>query len=222
MVKNKNVLSAQQIANFYDRFGKRQDQQAFYEDIAINYLLEESSLAEANKIIEFGCGTGRMAVRILYECTSTNTQYIGYDLSTVMVSLAKQRLSQFQDRAIIRQSDGSPNLPEESCSADRVISTYVLDILGESDIRVFFEEAWRVLTPGGLVSVISLTRGRNLFPRLVMGLWSLLHSTRPTWVGGCRPINVSEYLNYTCWIPVYNKIVSAYGISSEVTIVKKV
>lgn len=77
MVKNKNVLSAQQIANFYDRFGKRQDQQAFYEDIAINYLLEESSLAEVNKIIEFGCGTGRMAVRILYEQINGEKRHIG-------------------------------------------------------------------------------------------------------------------------------------------------
>lgn len=178
MVKTKNVFSTLQTANFYDRFGKKQDQQAFYEDIAIKYLLEESNLAEANKIIEFGYGTGRMAVHILNEYTSSNIKYVGYDLSTTMSLLARQRLSQFQDRAIIRQSDGTPNLPEENCSADRVISTYVLDILGESDIRAFFEEVWRILTPGELVSVISLTRARNLFPRLVMGLWSLLYSTR--------------------------------------------
>ena len=58
-------LTHAQAAAFYDRFGSRQDLQRFYEDAAIDRLLANAALPQAHAVVEFGCGTGRLAARML-------------------------------------------------------------------------------------------------------------------------------------------------------------
>jgi ubiquinone/menaquinone biosynthesis C-methylase UbiE len=59
------VLKPSEAKAFYDRFGKKQDDQSFYEDLATDDLIAHARLGEAEKVLEFGCGTGRFAYRIL-------------------------------------------------------------------------------------------------------------------------------------------------------------
>ncbi|MEJ2728573.1 MAG: hypothetical protein P8185_08685 [Deltaproteobacteria bacterium] len=46
------VLTRSQARIFYDRFGKKQDTQAFYEDAALDDLI-----AHAERVFEFGCSS---------------------------------------------------------------------------------------------------------------------------------------------------------------------
>jgi precorrin-6B methylase 2 len=48
----------------YNRIGRIQDWQ-FYEDRAVAWLLADSALQTAHAVFEFGCGTGRLAVRMM-------------------------------------------------------------------------------------------------------------------------------------------------------------
>jgi hypothetical protein len=59
------MLSHEQAQAFYERFGKKQDWQRFFEDAAVADLIEHLALAQANSVIEFGCGTGRLAESLL-------------------------------------------------------------------------------------------------------------------------------------------------------------
>ncbi len=51
----------------YDRIGSLQDSQAFYEDRATGLLLQHGEFSSAESVFEFGCGTGRFALRLLEE-----------------------------------------------------------------------------------------------------------------------------------------------------------
>jgi cyclopropane fatty-acyl-phospholipid synthase-like methyltransferase len=60
-----NILTRKQTKAFYDRFGSKQEKQAFYEDPAIRVLIEQAHFDKAETIVEFGCGTGRFAKCLL-------------------------------------------------------------------------------------------------------------------------------------------------------------
>ena len=59
------VLTRSQAQTFYDRFGRKQDAQAFYEDGALDDLIDHAAFEQVEKVFELGCGTGRFASRLL-------------------------------------------------------------------------------------------------------------------------------------------------------------
>src|SRR6516225_9677400 len=66
--KIKNVpaqFTPDDARHFYDRFGSWQDTQRFYENPAIDDLVKHTDLEHARSVMEFGCGTGSFARRLL-------------------------------------------------------------------------------------------------------------------------------------------------------------
>jgi len=214
------VLTPTEARAFYDRFGKKQDAQSFYEDRALDDLVAHSCLAEAAKVFEFGCGTGRFAARLLAEDLPVSATYAGCDLSETMVDLATERLAQYAGRARVFQSDGMVHLPLPDKSVDRVISTYVLDLLSETDIREFLREAHRALAVGGKLCLVSLTKGATLLSRMVSSIWTSVFRLRASLVGGCRPIRLEKTLNSSCWELEYGKVIVVFGVASEVLVAR--
>lgn len=214
------VLTPSEARAFYDRFGEKQDAQSFYEDRALDDLVAHSCLAEAGQVFEFGCGTGRFAARLLAEELPISGTYTGCDLSQTMVNLATERLAQYAGRARVHQSDGTPHLHLPDRSVDRVISTYVLDLLSESDIREFLREAHRVLTVKGRLCLVSLAKGTTLLSRLVSSVWTSVFRLRASVVGGCRPIGLEQTLDSSCWELEYRKVIVVFGVSSEVLVAR--
>jgi SAM-dependent methyltransferase len=215
------TLSHDQARTFYDRFGSRQDSQAFYEDRATTLLVDHLELAAARNVFEFGCGTGRFAERLLTERMGPEATYLGVDVSTTMVTLARERLVKYGDRVEVRHSDGSPRFHVDPGSVDRVVSTFVLDLLSEADIRTFFDEAHAALASGGLLGLVSLTPAFTVLSRLLMLGWTGLHRLSPALVGGCRPIALRDFVDPARWAPRYDERIVAFGIPSEVVVVAK-
>ena len=182
------MATRDQIREFYDRFGARQDRQAFYEDRATTILLDHSDFAKATAVLELGMGTGRFAERLLPGCLSNSCRYLGIDVSSTMVELATLRLKRWGGRASILLSKPSATIPADRLSFDRIVANYVLDLLPEADITTFVGDAHRVLLRGGLVCLVSLTEGQTLLSRTVSALWTGVHRLNPLLVGGCRPV----------------------------------
>jgi ubiquinone/menaquinone biosynthesis C-methylase UbiE len=216
------MLSHEQAKAFYDRFGKKQDWQNFYEDVATAALLRNGVFDKAGAVLEFGCGTGRFAERLLEEYLPKKARYVGVDISKTMVALAKKRLVRFGARAEVYLTDGSTHLDFAKATFDRFVSNYVLDLLTFEDIRTVLQEAWRVLTDGGLLGLTSLTYGFTFISCVVTSIWMKIHAIRPTLVGGCRPINLLELVSEPrCRIRYEGKF-SSYGVPSEVLVAQKV
>lgn len=212
------VLTPSQAKAFYDRFGSKQDAQAFYEDVALDDLIAHAGFEQAQRVFELGCGTGRLAAQLLSEHLPPSASYLGIDLSQTMVELAKRRVASFAERAKVERSDGSLRFPLPDRSVDRVVSTYVLDLLSDQDLQQAITEAHRVLNSAGRLCLVSLTEGVTPVSRIVSALWSITFRIRASLVGGCRPIRLASNLAPHIWSVDYRKVVTQFGVPSEVLI----
>jgi ubiquinone/menaquinone biosynthesis C-methylase UbiE len=221
------IITHQEARRFYDRFGARQDAQSFYEDKAVEALIRHADFEHAGAVLEFGCGTGRLAERLLKHILPPNAKYQGLDISSTMVELANQRLRPMAGRSQVTRTEGDVQLPFADQQFDRFLSTYVLDLLTEQEIDAVIAQAHRVLKTGGRLALASLSYGENLVSAGVTRLWTLIHHINPNWVGGCRPLGLEHFFNMEhfeapVWEIMYREKISQYGITSEVLVAKKI
>ena len=212
------TLSHEQAQRFYDEFGTRQDRQGWYEDPPNAALIAKAHFEQASSVLEFGCGTGRLAAALLAQRLPKHCKYLGLDASRTMYGLAQARLKAWAPRAEVRQTDGSMSLPCAPNGVDRVLTTYVLDLLSLADIEAFLNEAHRVLEPQGLLCAVSLTPGERGIARSVTRFWRYVYSKNPLRVGGCRPLQLALRLPAERWRVVHREVIVAWGMASEVLI----
>lgn len=218
MPEKERVLGHSAARAYYDRFGKNQDSQGFYEDPALDELIAHASLKDAQSVFEFGCGTGKFAARMLENHLPSSASYLGCDISPVMVGLARERLEAYGERVKVILSDGAVRFPLSEHSVDRVVSSFVLDLLSEEDIQRFFSESRRVASFRGIVCLASLTRGVTLLSRIVSSLWVTAFRMRPSVVGGCRPIRLESYVDFEQWHLEHQRVLTPFGVPSEVLV----
>lgn len=214
----RSTLSRSEVRAVYDRVGRGQDTQAFYEARAIDAVIAHAGIDEASTLFEIGCGTGRVAERLLRGPAPPDAQYVGVDLSPTMVQIARDRLAAFGDRAEVVQSDGGFSFDRPDASQGRILATYVLDLLSPADIHALLAEAHRLLAPTGRLCLAGLTWGEHPLGRLVANAWAAVHARRPEWVGGCRPLRVDSHLRRERWSVRHREVVRAWGIPSEVLV----
>jgi ubiquinone/menaquinone biosynthesis C-methylase UbiE len=210
------TLSHDEAKAFYNWVGAKQDSQRFYEDAAIDDLISHAAFNEAHSVFEFGCGTGRLARRLLSDFLRADCRYLAVDISETMVRLARERLARWGARACIEQTSGDIHVALRKGSFDRLVTCYVLDLLSEADIRMFFAEGRRALEPNGLLCTVSMTRGASLPAKVVSTMWETLFRMSPKLVGGCRPLSVRDFLDESLWSLRYHNVVTRFGISSEI------
>ena len=215
------AISRDKARKFYDRIGRLQDARPVSERRALDALAEQADFTHARAVVEFGCGTGRFAARLLRERLPGEATYLGLDLSPHMVALADAALIPWRDRAQVRLTDGSVRLPVPDAGADRVVSTYVLDLLGPGDTAAFFTEARRVLRPGGSLALASLMPGRTLPARLVTRVWRAAWDLDPALLGGCRPVVLGGALDPGDWDVVAHFPVTDWVLSSDVLVARR-
>ena len=212
------TLSHSQAKRFYDRFGSKQDKQSFYEDKALDELIAHADFAQAHNVFELGCGTGRFALRLLNTQLPADANYLGIDLSDTMIALAQRRLTPYAERASVIHSSGELHFPLEDQSVDRVIATYVFDLLSDTDIRQAIAESRRVLTPTGKICLASLSTGVSVASRFVCRVWSGLFRWNASLVGGCRPICLLDYFDPAYWSVNHHHVLTQFGVPSEILI----
>lgn len=215
------TLSHHEARRTYDRIGSRQDSQRFYEDLATSRVLQHGDFTSAESVFEFGCGTGRFALRLFEEYLPDTAHYRGLDVSPRMVRLAQSCLARYSSRAEVILTEGDPPVDEPAEAFDRFISNYVFDLLSHEDIRAVLREAHRMLRPNGLLCLSGISSGTGFVSRIVMGMVSWIQSVRPSLVGGCRPVDLLPFLSQSEWQVQHHSKVVAFGISSEVLVAKR-
>ncbi len=213
-------ITSNQARRFYDRFGSRQDNQGRYEDRALDAVVEAAEFHSAQRVFELGFGTGRLAQRLFERELRSNATYVGQDVSTTMLALARARLAPWSDRVTLRLADGLA-IPEPDASFDRFLSTYVLDLMPEPDIVTALSHAKRLVAPGGLLALVGLSHGDRVFSRIVARTWSTIAHLVPMLVGGCRPIELTRFVGPPAWTIETNRIVTAFGVPSQILVARR-
>lgn len=211
-------LSHAQARRVYDRIGGLLDTQAVYEDAAIDALVRASSFESARSVLELGCGTGRFAERLLADHLPDDARYLGVDVSPRMVSLSRRRLARFGPRAEVQRTDGSIGVGAPAAAFDRVVSTYVCDLLSETDVEALVAEAGRLLRDGGRLCLVSATHGTRRRERALMGLFDRVCAVSPGLVGGCRPIELMDHVREDRFRILHREVVSRFWICSEILV----
>ena len=211
-------FSHEDARRFYDRFGARQDGQGFYENAALDALADHGAFSQAEAVLEIGCGTGKFAARLLSDHLPVTARYVGLDISETMVGLARHRIRPWAGRAEVHPSDGGFDLSGLGVAFDRIICTYVFDLLGERDIARALAAANAAAGPGGLLCAAGLTRGTGPFSRLTSALWAAVHARKPALVGGCRPLVLADHLDEAHWRVAHHQVVVRMTVPSEVLV----
>jgi SAM-dependent methyltransferase len=218
-VRRQHYLSPEQAARVYDRIGRWQDTQAFYERQATDLLTRLGRFDSATSVVEIGCGTGAFAAGLLTAVLPQKARYVGLDVSPRMVGLARRRLAPWSDRAEVLRVDGQDPWPAPDGGADRVVATYVLDLLSPEAIAAFLDEAARVLRPDGLLLTAGLAPGPGGLPRLVSDLWTQVWRLDPRLTGGCRPLD-PDAGRPPGWSVQAERRVTSWGITSSVVVAR--
>jgi ubiquinone/menaquinone biosynthesis C-methylase UbiE len=215
-------LDARAARRLYDRLGRLQDTQGFYEQRALGRLAAAVRLGDSQRVFELGCGTGRWAAELLRHALRDDACYVGVDISSTMVDLARRRLEPWQARAEVHLVDPAESrLPGDDAAFDRFLSTYVLDLVPFADAHALLKEAWRLLAPGGLVGLVSLTHGVTMASRMVSRAWAAVAARTPQLVGGCRPVELIDLLPDTRWTVECQEVVISWAVPSEVVVASR-
>ncbi|MEO6999265.1 MAG: class I SAM-dependent methyltransferase [Terracoccus sp.] len=215
------MLERPAIRRYYDRIGRGQDTQRFYEDPPTGRLRQCAQFESATSVVELGCGTGRFARTLLRDQLPAAASYRGFELSERMVAIAASRLRPWAGRAEVGRIDGDPPLPLGDARADRFIANYVLDLMPPGEARLWLDEAHRILTPAGLLCLVSITPGTGRVSRVVSDTWTRVWCRRPSLVGGCRPIELLDLLDQDQWATCHHEVVTAWSVSSEVVVAQR-
>jgi trans-aconitate methyltransferase len=80
-MRTPRTLSYEQAKRLYDCVGAKQDTKGFYERAALADLVAHLDISRAQRLLEFGCGTGRFAEELLDRYLSSTACYVGLDVS---------------------------------------------------------------------------------------------------------------------------------------------
>jgi ubiquinone/menaquinone biosynthesis C-methylase UbiE len=208
------TISTAQAVRFYDRLGRRHDWAERYESRAKQRALQLLELAPGLRVLDAGIGTGHDLARIA-TAVQPGGVAIGLDISATMLGVSRLRSS----AALLRADCGT--LPIASASLDRVFSAYVLDLVRLDGIAATLVEFHRVLRPGGLMALASLTSGVDPLSRTVVRLWTAMYARRPVALGGCRPVELTEAAEQAGFHVTLCEVVVQLGVPSEVLLARR-
>ncbi|KAL1528313.1 hypothetical protein AB1Y20_009668 [Prymnesium parvum] len=175
------TLSREEARAVYDRFAEvghigGEDVSSGYGGPAVHAILRIAGFADCRRVLEFGCGQGKLAQLVLD--ADPKLEWHALDQSPRMVERARARLSPYGSRCTVSLlASGAPrDAAVAPRSVDRVVSTYCLDLMSEEDMYGVLDLAERSLHPGrGLLILSGITWGyRDSFRTFFMTLvWEL-------------------------------------------------
>jgi hypothetical protein len=94
--------------------------------------------------------------------------------------------------------------------------------MSKVEIQTFLDKALKSLNQNedGRLVLVSITKPRttSIASRIVMGLWEWTVYRFPILLGGCRPIQLTEYISKDEWNVLECTTKSVFGYTSEIVV----
>lgn len=204
-----DTISTQAARRFYDRRGARHDWTEPWESRAKVRAVQLLDVAPRQRALNVGVGTGKDHSR-LQAAVIPGGMAVGLDISPVMLDLTRARTG-----SPVCQGDAR-RLPFKDACFDRLLCTYVLDLIPAVDLPIVLAEFRRVVKPAGRMVLVTLTEGTTLPSRILIALWRTLYRLSPLVCGGCHPLQTAHLVQTAGFNDVRREVVVQLTVPSEV------
>lgn len=210
-----DTITPETARRFYDWLGAKHDWGGRFERRAKDQALALLEAGSAQRLLNVGVGTGKEQ-RTIQKILPPGGLSFGIDLSWEMLNLTRRRVPETQ----LCQASAA-QLPFAASSFDRLLCTYVLDLLGTAVLPQVLAECHRVLQPGGKLVLVSLTEGIDTPSKLIIGLWKTAYKVHPLTCGGCRPLRLQTLAQQAGFSILKREVIVQLGVPSEVVLAEK-
>jgi len=146
MKKNKAEKIIKQLAVGYDLIADDFSESRY--KIWPEMTVWQKHILAGQKILDIGCGNGRM-MQLL---TDKNIEYVGFDISGKLINIARDKCQQYSFKTVDFQVGDMRHLPYQENIFDIILAVAVLHHLPHPDNRwQALQEIYRILKPGGLL-----------------------------------------------------------------------
>jgi ubiquinone/menaquinone biosynthesis C-methylase UbiE len=206
--------STRRLRRLYDLIGRRHDWAERYEGRAKALALEGLRLAPGQRVLNVGAGTG-IEQRAIVRALGRSGPAVAVDVSPVMLRLVRGRTGSPVVLADARR------LPFADGAFDRLLCSYVLDLLPEPDLKGTVEEFARVIRAGGLLALVAMSEGTTPGSRLLVGAWKTLYRVSPMLCGGCRPVALAALVGRLDLQLERSESTVQLGVPSQILILRR-
>lgn len=192
------------IAPDYDTWGQ------LTESKARKRCLELAAIRDGESVLEVAVGTGLAFIEILK--SNPTGQNEGIDLTAEMLGLAREKAEKTGQRNYRLRVGDAYQLDYPDNTFDVVINNYMFDLLPEEDFATVLLEFKRVLRPGGRLVMTNMTQAERWYN----SVWEGIYRVKPAWLGGCRGVQVSPYLQAAGFEGTTRETISQMTFPSEI------
>jgi ubiquinone/menaquinone biosynthesis C-methylase UbiE len=214
--EDERAIRHRRLENFYDELGDGMDRSDRYQSVAKERALDFLDAHAGQRVLEVGVGTGSLLGRLVQK-NGDSKAVVGIDFAGGVLRRARVRLASEPLGVPVLIRGNAIHLPFQDGTFDRILSTYVLDVLDEEDVLLALSEMRRVARPGALVVCAGLTsRGASPWARLVGRAHALTRRVQPLWSGASRPLDLEPLARRSGLRIVAREVVEQKGRASEV------
>ena len=154
-------------------------------------LIKLAAIAAQHRVLDFGCGTGTLA--IMTKQAIPEADIVGIDVDRQILKKAMQRVREKELDITFIEYDGN-KLPFDTNQFDKIISSLVFHHLDTSTKRSVLSEIYRTLSPNAELYIADFGRSDSLVQRLLFNSVRILDGFQPTKANadGSLPLLISE------------------------------
>lgn len=208
--KEKARANYDRLSRWYDIIAGSTEKK--YRDIGLQKL----AARPGERILEIGFGTGHCMLALAQAVGETGN-VSGIDLSEGMLTIARERLRQagLLDRVDLRVGDAAA-LPFAAGEFDGVFMSFTLELFDSPEIPIVLDQCYRVLRPGGRLSVVSMVKKAGT----AVKIYEWFHEKMPVAVD-CRPIYAQADLTTAGFNIQDVSALSMWGLPVEIILAQK-
>jgi ubiquinone/menaquinone biosynthesis C-methylase UbiE len=208
---------AERTRRVYDRISNIYPASTFFfHSKAHTCILRHAGITNGMQVLEIATGSGEMFRRLVKANPSGKT--FGLDLSPNMAARTQRRARQeFPSAEAHCGAVDVRSMPFRNASFDAVVCCYLLELLGQDDIRLTLREIARVLRPGGRFSLVVIGQNAKTFNRL----YSVCGSLVPAFWGQQVERSVPSLITKAGLKIIADDLVRQTGYPSRVLIAEK-
>ena len=131
-------------------------------------LINQLQLAGNETVLDFGCGSGTLAIMIKEQYPGVTI--IGVDVDAEIIAIAEKKIKAKGLAIPIKQYDGESLAVFGHQQFDKIVSSLVFHHLPTPKKRTIFRQLYRILKPGGELHIADFGKPKNFYTKAAFGL----------------------------------------------------